>query len=292
MTARRLFSALGSLLALAGLFYIGHRLVELAPARQSLGPRLLAGLLVAALVYAAAQLLLAQAWQRILVQLGIRPARAWVLLSYSDYQAAKYIPGNVANIVGRQLHGHHQGYEAGSIGWSTALELGGMVLCGGVFWLVMVVMKLHGDPVLALAAGAACFGGACLILSWLKARGLCAALLLQMVFFLMSGAIFAGLAWLVAGWQAVHGFATLVVLVSTFNAAWLVGMVTPGAPAGIGVRDGLLLAWTSAAVPSEPLLIVILLSRMSTVLGDLMFWLAVRVLKTKKLGPFVDPVGK
>jgi glycosyltransferase 2 family protein len=290
MIARRVLSAAGSALALAGLFYIGHRLFELAPERLPLSPRLLGGLLLATVVYAAAQLLLAQAWQRILSELGIRPSRAWVLVSYSDYQAAKYIPGNIANIIGRQVHGHRQGYPAGVIGWSTALELGGMVFCGAVFWLVMLLMRGHGSPVPALAAGVACFGGACLVLAWLKVPRVCTALALQMTFLLVSGGLFAGLVWQVTGGLSIPGFVSLVMLVSTFNAAWLMGMVTPGAPAGVGVRDGLLLAWASSVVPSEPLLIAILLSRMSTVLGDLLFWIAVRISKMKKLGPFVDPI--
>ena len=55
--------------------------------------------------------------------------------------------------------------------------------------------------------------------------------------------------------------------------AWLAGLLTPGAPAGIGVRELVLVLLLKGIVPEAELLLAVLLSRLVTVGGDLLFYL-------------------
>jgi uncharacterized membrane protein YbhN (UPF0104 family) len=59
-----------------------------------------------------------------------------------------------------------------------------------------------------------------------------------------------------------------------FVIAWLAGLVTPVAPAGIGVREFVLLFLLKGLVLESDLLVTVLLSRVVTVAGDVLFFLA------------------
>ena len=54
--------------------------------------------------------------------------------------------------------------------------------------------------------------------------------------------------------------------------AWLVGLLTPGAPAGVGVREAVLLFMLRGCLPESDLLLAIILARVVTVFGDLIFF--------------------
>ena len=70
----------------------------------------------------------------------------------------------------------------------------------------------------------------------------------------------------------------MAVVVSSYIAAWLIGMITPGAPAGVGVREAILLFLLSMFSPAN-VLIAIVYSRIVTVLGDFIFYLFSYVVK-------------
>ena len=90
-----------------------------------------------------------------------------------------------------------------------------------------------------------------------------------------------GVAWIMAAI-----FATLLVLLApgtdrtlawpaacgAYTAAWLAGFVTPGAPAGLGVRELVLVFLLDGHAAEPDLLPAVVLSRVVTVLGDTFFF--------------------
>jgi uncharacterized membrane protein YbhN (UPF0104 family) len=52
--------------------------------------------------------------------------------------------------------------------------------------------------------------------------------------------------------------------------AWLIGLITPGAPAGVGVRELVLLFLLKDTITEAELVLVVLLGRTVTVTGDLL----------------------
>jgi len=56
--------------------------------------------------------------------------------------------------------------------------------------------------------------------------------------------------------------------------AWVVGIITPGAPSGLGVREGVLVFGLVNFAPLDEILLLVGLFRLVTVLGDLVFYLA------------------
>lgn len=277
MKFKRLLTALGTLLALIGVAYVIFQLHSLSADQDIFRPKLLAILAAGSVVYALALVLLAQAWKSILAYLGIKPSRAWLYLSYSDYQVAKYVPGNIANILGRQVHAARQGYSMIGVAKSTAMELGGMLVCGGLFWFLLLLKQLGWANQWILVVAGMCIGLCLALLFTLNAAQLALAFLFQLSFLIVSGLVFCGILLLSMDVEQAVAMQDIIQIVATFNAAWIIGVVTPGAPAGVGVRDALLLTWVSALFPSNQTAVAILVSRLSTVAGDAVFWLGVRL---------------
>src|SRR6185312_8496715 len=57
-------------------------------------------------------------------------------------------------------------------------------------------------------------------------------------------------------------------LISALTLAWTVGFVTPGAPAGFGVREGLLLLMLTPAYTAASASVLVIALRIVTTLGD------------------------
>jgi len=64
-----------------------------------------------------------------------------------------------------------------------------------------------------------------------------------------------------------------VLFTSSFALAWVLGFLAPGAPAGLGVREGALAFLLAGSVDDQRVLTLILAMRIVTVMGDGLCWL-------------------
>lgn len=64
-----------------------------------------------------------------------------------------------------------------------------------------------------------------------------------------------------------------VLFTSSFALAWVLGFLAPGAPAGLGVREGTLAFLLAGSVDDQRVLTLILAMRIVTVMGDGLCWL-------------------
>lgn len=69
-----------------------------------------------------------------------------------------------------------------------------------------------------------------------------------------------------AGWHAPGP----LFLTGAFACSWILGFLTPGAPAGLGVREAILGAWLSSALPPAQIVLLVITLRIATTLGDLL----------------------
>lgn len=191
----------------------------------------------AALVYAACVGLYALVWPLLLRQRPIWPMVQIGLVS----QVAKYIPGNVAHYLGRAAMAKAAGIPLKHSAGTTALEVGIGILAAVIVALVSIAPLLSA-VLLALFAGRM-------------------PVLITTACVLLTGLSFA----LVARGM---GDAEIIPLVSIFAAAWLAGFVTPGAPAGIGLREGILIASLSPMIGAGSAITAALLHRLVTALVD------------------------
>jgi uncharacterized membrane protein YbhN (UPF0104 family) len=76
--------------------------------------------------------------------------------------------------------------------------------------------------------------------------------------------------------------------VGAYIVAWLVGLATPGAPAGVGVREVVLYSLLKPFVSDSDLLTAIVLGRMVTVAGDLAYYVVALGMSRRSKLPYLE----
>jgi hypothetical protein len=221
------------------------------------------------------------------------------LIVWGKANLAKYLPGNVLHFAGRQLLGAQHGWPQAKIATASLLEAGLFVLLPAL--LVALALVTAGDMGLLgdagwlgfLVAGGA--GGLALLLFGARLAPLLpapvarllarlelthpAALVPAVLYFLL---FFVGMAlivcWLYRQVSGSADTADLPILVGAFLISWLIGFAIPGAPGGIGVREGTFALLGGLALGHDTLVVVALLMRLVTLVGEgLLFVLALGV---------------
>jgi uncharacterized membrane protein YbhN (UPF0104 family) len=280
---------IGAALAVLGLVYLvvfGARHAADLPA-ISWDARRVAGLASAVGLYELTLLSGAAAWHLLLRALGERPRFATVLGILAVSQAAKYLPGNVGHYVGRVALARENGLAPAPVVLTLGLETACAILAG--LAVAAAGLPLDSETVLTpwrIAAAATAAAGtlvAALVLLRREpvrrrlrlpdpppggpARQLGAALAclgLCGCNFLVFGACAAILARTVLAAPS----APLPALTGLFAAAWVAGFVTPGAPAGLGVREAILLGGLKPIVGPGVAFGLPILFRLVTTAGD------------------------
>lgn len=255
-----------------------------------------ASMLVAAGLSCAVVLVSAWVWRRLLADTG----EEWALRPLFGVLAitvlGKYVPGNVAQHLGRIGYARILGMAPAVAVFTILLET---VLLLGAGLLVALVLLPIGDgtsaprsvplaPLLGLAAGLVVLGfvlaravpkllAVAKRFDWLQGRirldlqvprpaTWAVALLGYATCYFLLGA---GL-WLIAVSLSVDFLASFLYLTASFALAWLLGFLAPGVPAGLGAREGMLLMFLQGSAPDDVILTIILASRAASVLGDLL----------------------
>jgi glycosyltransferase 2 family protein len=227
-----------------------------------------------AMLYGVTNLLLALAWWQLLAELGVQVTRLWSIRVYGISQLAKYVPGNIFHLAGRQAIGMAAGASGGTLAKSTLWELGLIALAGMVYgWLVLPLLA-PGFPSLASIS---LLLGTVWVVAYLLRRFIgskvSASFGWQTLSLAVSGSVFVTLLDVIVRSSELRP-QTWLVIGGAYIVAWLGGLVTPGAPAGVGVRELILFLLLKGLVTDADLLRAVLLARLVTVIGDLLFFMA------------------
>ena len=217
-------------------------------------------------------------------------------------QIGKYLPGNVFHYVGRIGLGIRRGLPAGplslAVGVETALTIiialgigAAGSLLEGIFngprsqlmaaipWIftglgLVALLSLSVTPVRRAVAGfvrlrrpyfgsRSAFGLATLYVLAFASLGLAIELILR------------GVIGIDSPWGWLH-------LTWRFALIWVLGLITIGAPAGLGVREALLLVWFSPALGGSVALGLAGLLRLGTIVADLIVFALAWILDVKR----------
>lgn len=254
-----------------------------------------------ALTFAALVLYLAQIpitamiWRWILADMDVRmsPRSAYAVIASTQF--AKYLPGNVAQHIGRVAVARSFGGGVPTLTLSLIYENVIALLAAIHITMVFLASRsssglerwlpMRSISLVVIAASAAAVLAFLLLprlAEYLQRKRMPDAgdgnefnlslerlLLAYGVFiasFLSLGLAFTLLVHAVA---PANGFPFLP-LCGAFAAAWVVGLLVPGAPAGLGVREGILVVLLSGIVTGAAGVTVIALLRVVTTLGDLL----------------------
>ncbi|MDA5318618.1 hypothetical protein [Vibrio cholerae] len=280
---RRILHWVGSFLALAGILFVGFRLYSYSLELDLLQIALVDWVFIAALsiTYGAANFFLASAWWYLMKNYRIPVSRLESTRIYGISQLAKYVPGNIFHLAGRQALGMAAGLAPGALAKSTAWELGLIAIAGAQFgWLTLpLIMPQFTESIslFLLLCSVALTGS---VLQGIFGRKAVFAFLWQILFLLVSGVIFIALILMMSGGEELTGWHWLTIGGGDI-VAWLVGLVTPGAPAGVGIRELILLFMLNGMVAEKDLLMAVLLGRLVTVGGDFLFFVVANTIPAK-----------
>jgi uncharacterized membrane protein YbhN (UPF0104 family) len=293
---------LGGLLSLLCAWYfvrsLGRHWDAVASIPWGRRPVLVASAL-ALVLYVSTYAVAAGVWQRCLAALGTQfdYRRAAIVLAISQF--GKYLPGNVGHHVGRLALARGAGIPldaaVASILLETMLEVQAGVACSlpAVELLLRVArdrLPSHGAQADALLSLAACAGlvlagglgwfwfrgletrplrlatsGRSLVVAW---AGLCGS------FALGGTALYVlctALSTTTGSWMDVAG---------VYAAAWLLGFLVPGSPAGLGIRELVLLLGLSPMYGTSSATMAAALLRLVTVAGDGLVFLSATTVRS------------
>lgn len=237
---------------------------------------------VFAVIYGAANVFLALAWWNLLIFFDVKVEKKWALKAYGLSQMAKYVPGNIFHLAGRQAIGMAVGLPARILAKSAVWELGLIALSCAFFAILAVPLVWSQLPGwLSLGFFLLALLPVSVLLRRLLSFSVCDALLWQILYLVVSGVLFIGILMVVVPSVAeIPGFSTLC---GAYVLAWLAGLITPGAPAGVGVRELVLLFLLGGRIAEADLLLAVVLGRVVTVGGDLFYFIVATFLKSRRV---------
>ena len=283
---RKLVSWAGAVLALGFLGLVLARGAGDLPVLNLRSGTLWLGLLGGLLLYIASQIIGAAAWKAVLRIYDIDLARGRAESQLLVSQIGKYIPGNVAHLFGRMALAHDDGVPRTIAAASMLLEVAALLTTG----LLIVVALLIATPDLmtsltanlpdtsrailpGLAIGAVLVGLVIgQIIIWRRAgrptprpAKFALPLALHAVNFALLGLSLWGVT------KAIEPDAnvTLFHCIAIFTTAWVAGFLMPGAPGGVGIRDGIIALGLELFIGPGTGIGVAVAHRIISVLGDL-----------------------
>lgn len=267
---KRVFNLGGCALGFAGVLFVILRLYDYASeidfSRFDGGFIFMIFVLTA--IYGTANILLARAWWQLLCFLQAFAAWNWSWRTYGVSQLAKYVPGNFFHLAGRQAMGMAAGFPGSAVAKSALWELGLLSVAGSVFVLLSGSLLL---PMLPFAVSFLSFTGVFSLIEIMLYRwvgpAVAVAFAWQTAFLTISGMVFLKVFSMVS-LQTVEP-TLLPGICGAYVVAWLAGLVTPGAPAGAGIRELVLLFLLKNHFAEADLLLAVIVGRLVTVGGDL-----------------------
>lgn len=290
----RLAHLAGTALALAALIFIARRIWT---SREALGefwrPGILPALFGAACLGFAGTVTLAFSWWILLRYYGgskLNFREAFKL--YGGTQIAKYIPGNVFQYAGRQVIGWRMGVSQGAMALSSIGEALGLCCVAAMLALAGLAWSREASFFAGCLGGAACVAAFPLSQVLLKSLSQWFPKLVPESpkttwrdEWRVLGPAFAGqVAFLAAGALAfalcasLWGSAPAGQLLAACSIAWLAGFVTPGAPAGLGIREAILVMTLEGPLGRNGALAAAMLFRVAWTIADVALYLTTLIM--------------
>jgi len=265
---------LGIFFALIGMGFVVNRLLFY---KNQLNWSDFSGISIAILialmfVYGCANILLALAWRKILMELGITISFSQTIQIYGKSQLAKYVPGNIFQFAGRQALGAAKNLPNKPLALSILWELGLLASSGGIFFFLTLSLISSNVPFVFCVI---LFVLVLCIILWIARHffsiRIAYAAILYVLFHFIAGCIFVVI---LLFFNSPMQFTNYIAVEGAYVVAWLLGMITPGVPGGVGIREMVLFWFLQGTIAPGDLLMTIILSRIVTIGGDVLFFLS------------------
>lgn len=272
---KALIHAAGVVLSLSGVLFV---CMALTRRWDDLGVRAILAaawplLACLAAAYGTLGALLALSWRFVLSRFDVEMKAREAVGIYGVSQIGKYVPGNIAQFASRQAIAVSRGFPGSPLLASQFVEIGLQVMAALAF-LPLLLAGSKQDTLAWWAISCPCaIALVSMSLRRFAGRGIALGYLVQVAFLFGASTVFVcTLSACMRGggllsWQDAAGMA------GAYAASWLAGMLTPGAPAGLGVREFFLINLLGTHVPHVVMLEAVMISRLVTSAGDVLFFL-------------------
>ena len=280
--------------AIACLYYIIKcgRNIKLEDIRPSFIPTAL----LAAIAYFLATFLMVYGWQVNLITISGRKETFKLFAKiYFRSVPAKYLPSNIMHFAARHYQAIQAGYSHGVVATSNILEnilitisACGIIIAGILSGRLEFPTEFLNKSVCPQYIIPGAFVAVILLLIFVNkkfgrqvrfgtaVKALTKILAGYAVFLIVTGFIFLQVM-NIAVPQNLNEHWDRIILI--YICAWTIGLVTPGAPGGLGVRESVIIYLTSGLLTSDQALLGALLFRIVTVTGEIMGYYFARFLK-------------
>ncbi len=212
------------------------------------------------------------AWGLILISLEQSVSPHWAVRIYLQTNLAKYIPGNIWHFLGRIRAGTEEGISWEMAGLSVLLEPL-LMAAAALFCMILtlrgpyVLLQMIGFALVAVGLHPRLVNGVLQRLHPEIARIQVypwKAFLAELVFILLRGGGFLGVI------LVLHPLPSSrwLQLLGAFSGAWLLGLVVPGAPGGLGVFESVLILILQPLIATGPLLQSLAIYRVVSLLAE------------------------
>ncbi len=299
---QKLIQFLGSLITIIALVFALQRIWTLGQANWNklLEIRVILLILIGGLFYGLNEFLLALAWQKLLVWFGESPTFGQCNAIYGRTQIAKYIPGNVFHLPTRHLAGSQAGFKHPALVGAAIYEIIGLVVASGtitmlglpaktnlfsntftgqffiIFFFILLIPALQFMITRVKLSDKLGFPNHSLRESL---NHLFPIWIIYLLFFTLAGAIL----WTLVGITTSHwDNIPPQFILSAYAISWLAGFITPGAPAGIGVREVALIVLLSNYIGEPASILVAIAARFVVSIGDISYFVISHLYKNKQ----------
>jgi hypothetical protein len=279
------------LLATIGVAFYAARTLRTSDLVQLFTPKALAGIGIATVAYSFVTPSNALAWRRLLCGMGLRCVWLPLATIMGITQLAKYLPGNVGQHVGRAAMSVGRGIPfslylpsvvAEAALAAVAAMLVGLAGCAsadlgpllahtgispvpwGLLTLASVVFVIASFQIIPSLIRRITLGKHSLMFP--DRTALRYALLVYIANYVLIGIGASIMAMMVVGMPLRGG----LLVTGAFSLGWLIGFFTPGAPAGLGVREGAMLALLQLQLSHPDALLIVMGLRLATTAGDIL----------------------
>jgi len=259
-------------------------------------------------LYSLSFVLWALAWYYMMTKIEDNTKFSEIYRVYSRSQIGKYLPGNVFHYVGRQFIGKSVGLKHDVVLTVTTCEILFQVFASIIIAVAgfpaltvnplhkVIIFVLGGATITMIALGPFLMNQ--LIKRFAQAstyvqkvslfspksqvRFFFVPLIAYMLSFLMIGGLICVVSSVV--YLSECSLNHMLKFGSIYAIAWTLGLVTPGSPGGIGVRDAVLTVQLSPLIGASHALTLALGLRAAAVLGDVLFYLTSFLSQFRKSG--------
>ncbi|MBO9856870.1 lysylphosphatidylglycerol synthase domain-containing protein [Xanthomonas sp. A1809] len=216
------------------------------------------------------------------------PSSTWILQTkiVSVGQLARYLPGNIAQLIARGAMLKAQSVPMLLIASSMVLETSLTIVAASFLSLLGLLtfgfqlpssLDFSAKSLLVLSA---CSVALLLLISFKSIRnywlrqvlslldGLTISILAKILVLYLINFFLVGVGFTILGGFFGVPLAQVLYMSTAFSLAWVIGSVIPGPPAGLGVRELVLFSLLYRVIPHDSAVVLVSMHRLSTLLSD------------------------